>query len=83
MTPSIIHHLDIRGGMAPISTLKAIRAFRETRTGGILEIRGDDWSVWEDLSRALKTFHYQWMVVEKKKTFYRVQLKKTKGESDT
>lgn len=76
-----VHRLDIQGVMVPISLLKITQAFREIKTGEILEILSDDPDTREDLFRVLKIFHYQLINIQEKNSSYCIQLKKTDGKT--
>ncbi len=71
-----VHHLDIRGTIAPITFLKVIRAFRAISPGDILEILGADPDTRKDLFQVLNAFPYQLMDIKEKKASYRIRLKK-------
>lgn len=72
----LIHQLDIRGAIAPITLLKVTQAFREIKPGETLEILGNDSDTKGDIFQVLKAFHYQVTGIEEKKKFYRIRLKK-------
>ncbi len=71
-----IHHLDIRGAIAPITFLQVNRAFRKMKPGEILKIQGDDADTRQDIFQVMNMFHYQIVSIEDRKTFFRISLKK-------
>jgi len=72
----VIHHLDIRDFIAPITFLKVIQAFRAMKPGEILEIQGNDSDTRKEIFQVLDTFPYQVINIEEKKRFYKIRLKK-------
>jgi len=75
------HYLDFRGSITDISLLKLLQTFREMKPDEVLELRGSNLDIRNDLFKVLPGDAYELIfldVVEQGDCFYRIQLKKKK-----
>lgn len=72
--------LDLKGMIAPLTFLKITHAFREIKTGEIIEIIGTDPETRRNFSKVLGETSYELLNVESKKGLYLIRLRKGCGQ---
>jgi len=74
--PDSIRVLDLKGMIAPLTFLKITQAFRQVKTGGIIEIIGNDVETRENLSKILGASSHELLDVQCKEDIYFIRLRK-------
>jgi len=72
----IKHKFDLRKAITPFTFLKITQAFREMKTGEILQVNGNDAKTRKEILKVLNTFHYTVVDTEENGNFYCIRLKK-------
>jgi TusA-related sulfurtransferase len=72
----ITHKFDLRKAITPFTFLKITQAFREMKTGEILQVNGNDAKTRKEILKVLNTFHYTVVDTEENGNFYCICLKK-------
>lgn len=71
-----IHKFDLREAIAPFAFLKVTQAFRDMKTGEILQLMGDNPKTLEEIFKILQTVNYTVVDTEENNNFYCICLRK-------
>ena len=72
----MVHQLDLRGMISPITLLKVTKAFRRLDPGETLEIVGTDVQTRIDIFQVLKATRYELISSEDDRACYHILLRK-------
>ena len=76
METKIKHKFDLREAITPFAFLKVTQAFRDMKSGEILQVVGDDPKARKEIFKVLHTVNYTVVDTEEDDNFYCISFKK-------